>query len=971
MKKIISFVLIVVFTLNIVPLNCFAADETYKSINVEYSDNKGNNESLNVMIANDDVYVDAFQLGERLGYEVWLTKNKDGVVIYNNDNKNIPRLLAVFYFDSTTLEYLVLNRIMKYEAPFNSIYNKSGSWIPLKYAIYALNSSMLIIDDVVTVSTPKNTLLHTILSAAGKMEEIQFDYYSDMNFSDGTMFWKTGASRIVNLFSGILEFEGESWLLMFQQFWGDTSAYDNKFGDELATLFCTNSDKELEALNEEISLLTDIFSTDGKLATSLSEIKTDLDTNVGDLYKQCNELFKKIDESNSNVLKYNATYEKLESAFNKQTNFYNTGQVALDVQGGLDSVTKKLAVLGEIVEVTGYISEFSEKDTYSINALLNYLSEFNDDTILPESLTYTLKSNAELLNSNFAAYSVAKYIENNYSDWIQSGLKIGQQMGAQANLILLAWNIASATVPFIKNGLDSANNFEISTYAYALQQDSFANYVDYREDVFGNEDLINSENCYKISQYFYTYLKSAYITRDAAIGSFAEHKDKPESQDVIEMWAKPNDTIAKYLAEVKMVSKDNKDGSLGFLPDLSRWLVSNYNDSDLLRLLGYNISSSDIISDEIDVEDTPIRETSDERDIVLVLDTSGSMSGTPIEEVKKASTNFVSTILKEDASIGVVTYESSATMISDFSINENYLKNTVTGINSGGGTNIESGLLKAEEMLRSSNAKKKIIVLMSDGAPGSGKVGDELIAYADTIKNQDIYIYTLGFFESMGGSKSSAQILMEGIASDGCHYEVADADNLVFFFGDIADQINGQKYIYVRIACPVDVTVKYDGETLCSVEEKLNTRTAFGSLTFEDNEKEADSGSDNRIKVLRLKEGTDYDIQIEGNGRGYMDYTIGFMDDTGEYSDLRKFSNIKITKRTVIDTVATDSNSTVLNVDEDGDGKYDLKYRALENGRGEIVDYTYVIYIAIGVVVLILILIVTIKIKKYRKSKRT
>lgn len=367
----------------------------------------------------------------------------------------------------------------------------------------------------------------------------------------------------------------------------------------------------------------------------------------------------------------------------------------------------------------------------------------------------------------------------------------------------------------------------------------------------------------------------------------------------------------------------------------------------------------------------PVRTTSSNRDIVLVLDVSCSMSGTPMEETKKASTNFVSTILKEDASIGIVTYDDSSTMLSDFSTDEVALKSITEFIDDGGGTNIEAGLQMAEGMLSTSSAEKKIIVLMSDGSPNEGKVGDELIAYADTIKEQGIYIYTLGFFESMGGSKSSAQILMEGIASDGCHYEVADADNLVFFFGDVADQINGQKYIYVRIACPVDVTVKYDGETLCSVEEKLNTRTAFGSLTFEDNEKEADSGSDNRIKVLRLKEGTDYDIQIEGNGRGYMDYTIGFMDDTGEYSDLRKFSNIKITKRTVIDTVATDSNSTVLNVDEDGDGKYDLKYKATENGRGELVDYTYFIYIAIGVVVLILILIAAIKIKKYRKSKRT
>lgn len=367
----------------------------------------------------------------------------------------------------------------------------------------------------------------------------------------------------------------------------------------------------------------------------------------------------------------------------------------------------------------------------------------------------------------------------------------------------------------------------------------------------------------------------------------------------------------------------------------------------------------------------PVRTTSDERDIVLVLDTSGSMSGTPIEEVKKASTNFVSTILKEDASIGVVTYESSATMISDFSVNENHLKNTVSGINSGGGTNIESGLLKAEEMLRSSNAKKKIIVLMSDGAPGSGKVGDELIAYADTIKDQGIYIYTLGFFESMGGGKSSAQILMEGIASDGCHYEVASADDLVFFFEDVADQINGQKYIYIRIACPVDVTVTHKGETLCSAEDDLNVRTDFGTLTFEDNENVTNANEDDRIKVLRLKEGVDYDIQIVGTGRGLMDYTIGFMDADGEYSDLRKFRNIKITKRTVIDTVADVSSKTILNVDEDGDGKYDIRYRAEENGYGEEIKSNIMLYVGIGAgtVVLIMLVIIVHKIAKIFKKK--
>ena len=362
------------------------------------------------------------------------------------------------------------------------------------------------------------------------------------------------------------------------------------------------------------------------------------------------------------------------------------------------------------------------------------------------------------------------------------------------------------------------------------------------------------------------------------------------------------------------------------------------------------------------------RTTSDERDIVLVLDVSGSMAGKPIEETKKAASNFINTILKEDASIGIVTYDDSASMLSDFSVDGESLKAIASNITDGGSTNIEAGLSKAEEMLSTSNAKKKIIVLMSDGEPNDGKVGEELISYADSIKDKGTYIYTLGFFESIGSSKSSAQTFMERIASDGCHYEVANADDLRFFFGDIADQINGQKYIYVRIACPVDVNVTHKGETLTSAGNDARTRTSFGSLTFEENPNKSEDSTDDRIKILRLKDRSDYDIQIEGNGKGKMNYTIGFMDENGEYSDLREFRNIKISKKTQIDTFAGNSTSTLLKVDSDGDGRYDLKYKAKANGIGEIVDYTYILYIICGVLILAAMLIVCMIIKKRKKQ---
>ena len=363
-------------------------------------------------------------------------------------------------------------------------------------------------------------------------------------------------------------------------------------------------------------------------------------------------------------------------------------------------------------------------------------------------------------------------------------------------------------------------------------------------------------------------------------------------------------------------------------------------------------------------------EVSGERNVVLTLDVSGSMSGTPLEETKKASSKFINTVLEQDASIGVVTYDDESYMASDFSTDKASLQSIVSGLYDGGGTNIEAGLRNAQSMLERTNAKKKIIVLMSDGEPNDGLVDEELIEYAAEIKKTGTIIYTIGFFESLS-EKSYAQYLMEQIASDGCHYEVADADQLKFFFEDMADQINGQKYIYVRIACPVDVSVSYDGETLDSSEKNLNARTSFGTLTFEENSEKLEAGIDDRVKVLRLKEGTDYDLKIVGTGHGIMNYSIGFMDENGEYSDLRKFKNIKITRKTRIDTEASNSDSSILNIDEDGDGKYDIRLKAEANGYGEeITTSNWIIYVIIGAVAFVMLDIIAIVIYTKKKKRR-
>ena len=368
---------------------------------------------------------------------------------------------------------------------------------------------------------------------------------------------------------------------------------------------------------------------------------------------------------------------------------------------------------------------------------------------------------------------------------------------------------------------------------------------------------------------------------------------------------------------------------------------------------------------------------SNELDVALVLDVSGSMDGEPLRETIKAATSFVDTVLTEESSVGVVAYDTTAMMVCNSTKNGEYAKGTITNLNAGGSTNIDAGLQMAEQMLLQGNAKKKIIVLMSDGEPNEGRVDEELIAYADEIKSKGISIYTLGFFHYSYGS-SYAQSLMQALASEGCHYEVDDADNLVYFFGDIADQVQGTKYIYVRIACPVDVRVEYNGEVLEPKYAESSQRTSFGTLTFEENSEHYADSTDNRIKVLRLRDGAKYDIRIEGNGTGQMTYSIGFMNEEGEYQDVREFTDVAINPDTVVDTVAERTRTTTLNVDNDGDGEYDETLKKSGEGYGSgggggVADDTDIgvilLWVGIGVGVVAAVgVIVFLRIKSKKRS---
>lgn len=113
-------------------------------------------------------------------------------------------------------------------------------------------------------------------------------------------------------------------------------------------------------------------------------------------------------------------------------------------------------------------------------------------------------------------------------------------------------------------------------------------------------------------------------------------------------------------------------------------------------------------------------------DIVLVIDTSGSMKGTRMSAAINAAKAFVNTLLKEgddSTRIAVVSFATDAKVHNESSPFKGYsgkdsLISTIDGLKADGGTFTQAGLRKARLLLEnSSTADNKNIVLLSDGEP--------------------------------------------------------------------------------------------------------------------------------------------------------------------------------------------------------------------------------------------------------------
>ena len=128
-------------------------------------------------------------------------------------------------------------------------------------------------------------------------------------------------------------------------------------------------------------------------------------------------------------------------------------------------------------------------------------------------------------------------------------------------------------------------------------------------------------------------------------------------------------------------------------------------------------------------------------DFILLLDTSGSMYGNPLDEAKKACRVLFDEIIDFSLHrVGFITFDSYARRRSPLTNDAKKLKAIVRGVDANGGTDLEEGLKFADEDFYAST-NEKVAIIVTDGDPNSKP---NALNYANKLKRSGVRIVSIG-----------------------------------------------------------------------------------------------------------------------------------------------------------------------------------------------------------------------------------
>ncbi len=220
------------------------------------------------------------------------------------------------------------------------------------------------------------------------------------------------------------------------------------------------------------------------------------------------------------------------------------------------------------------------------------------------------------------------------------------------------------------------------------------------------------------------------------------------------------------------------------------------------------------------LQDFEVRPLTSEVDVVVVLDTSGSMQGGALDAAKSAAASFINR-LPDNASVGVVSFGETVTVHSEPGNDRAAALADVRGLVSGGETALWDGLVTAAELVDRPGSGKPYIVVLADG--------DDTVSSTDradataAMKEAGIGLYAI----AIASPDADGAALAETVADVGGNFAATTGvDNLDALYIEVANRLSSRYELSFR-------PVSGRGNMVVSVasgEAVATARTNIGSL---------------------------------------------------------------------------------------------------------------------------------------------
>ncbi len=213
--------------------------------------------------------------------------------------------------------------------------------------------------------------------------------------------------------------------------------------------------------------------------------------------------------------------------------------------------------------------------------------------------------------------------------------------------------------------------------------------------------------------------------------------------------------------------------------------------------------------------------------VILLLDTTGSMGGAAIAGARNAATAFLQD-LPDDVGVAVLGYDTEVTVVTGFDASRDEHVAGIEGLVAGGRTAMYDAVLTAVELFPEANDDtSRAIVLLTDGEDNASErtVEDAV----DALLADDVTLHSVEYRTAF---TDEAAIRDMANATGGTVSEADDADALTRVYQDLASTLSSRYAVrYVSAASgTVELAVSIDHDGLDATDRRTITFPAPGDI---------------------------------------------------------------------------------------------------------------------------------------------